>query len=401
MQVCVVTTSYPRYHGDFAGAFLSHICKELGKLDMEVTVVVPNDGQSKAYERDGNVRVKRFSYFPRKHQRFAYGYGGIPANLKKKPWFVFLLPFFLCAYFFTALSVARGCDIIHANWIPTGYMCVFIKLFLRKPLLLTVRGNDIKLYRGMRWSFRFLSRILFPHIDYITTVSDEFADFLRNEAVVSPEKVSVIPNGVSNMEVEPQQLREHKADYALCDNERKAIFVGSLTSLKGVRWLIQSWKLVIEKYPKAKLLIVGDGDDRKYLETMARKLNLEKNVIFFGYQATHTIPYWLACADMFVLPSLFEGRPNALLEALQSRLPVVATDIAGIRELIQDGVNGFLVPGRNPEALADKILKLYSSEELRKMMGRAGKESIRAGGLTWENCAEKYCAVYQSLFRTT
>jgi glycosyltransferase involved in cell wall biosynthesis len=398
----MVTTSYPRYQGDFAGAFLSHICKELGKLDVEVTVVVPNDGQSKACERDGNVRVKRFSYFPRKHQKIAYGYGGLPANLKKKPWFVFLLPFFLCTYFFNTLSMARGCDIIHANWIPTGYMCAFIKLFLRKPLLLTVRGNDIRLYKDMRRSFRFLSRIFFPHIDLITTVSDEFADFLINEAVVIRGKVSVIPNGVSDTEIEAEQLRRHKAHHAaLSDDARKAIFVGSLTTLKGVRWLVKAWNLVIKEYPKAKLLIVGDGDNRRNLETMARKLNLERNVIFFGYQATHTIPYWLACADRFVLPSLFEGRPNALLEALQSRLPVVATDIAGIRELIQDGVNGFLVPGRNPEALADKILKLYSSEDLRKKMGRAGKESIRARGLTWENCAGKYCQLYKSLLKTT
>ena len=397
----MVTTSYPRYHGDFAGAFLSHICKELGKLDVEVTVVVPNDGQSKAWERDGDVRVKRFSYFPRKYQKIAYGYGGIPANLKKKPWFVFLLPFFLCEYFFNTLSTARRCDIIHANWIPTGYMCAFIKLLLRKPLLLTVRGNDIRLYQDMRWTFRLLSRIFFPHIDLITTVSDEFAGFLRNEVVVSPGKVSVIPNGVSDTEIDIKQLRIHKGRYTLSDDVCRAIFVGSLTALKGVRWLVKAWDFVTKEYPKAELLIVGDGDDRRYLETMARNLKLESNIIFHGYQATHTIPYWLACADVFVLPSLFEGRPNALLEALQSRLPVVATNIAGIRELVQDGVNGFLVPGRDPEALAESILKLFSSEELRKRMGRAGREAIRARGLTWENCAGKYCQLYKSLLKTT
>jgi glycosyltransferase involved in cell wall biosynthesis len=251
----------------------------------------------------------------------------------------------------------------------------------------------------MRRTLRFLSRIFFPHIDLITTVSDEFADFLRKEAIARPERVFVIPNGVSDTKIEAEQLRAHQRRYALSADGCRAIFVGSLTTLKGVRWLVQAWELVIEEYPKAKLLVVGDGDDRKYLETMTRKLKLEKNVIFFGYQETHTIPYWLACADIFVLPSLFEGRPNALLEALQSQLPVVGTNIAGIRELVQDGVNGFLVPQRDPETLAESILKLYSSEDLRKRMGKAGRESIRARGLTWENCADRYYGLYKHLLR--
>lgn len=91
--------------------------------------------------------------------------------------------------------------------------------------------------------------------------------------------------------------------------------------------------------------MIGDGYDRKHLERMAKEFNMENNVIFYGYQQTHTIPCWLACADVFVPPSLFEGKPNILLEAFQSQLLVVATSIPGIQELVQDGANGLLVPG--------------------------------------------------------
>jgi glycosyltransferase involved in cell wall biosynthesis len=220
---------------------------------------------------------------------------------------------------------------------------------------------------------------------------------LKKEAIVKPERVCVIPNGVSDLEIEDRQLQIHKRRHALSTDGCTAIFVGSLTLLKGVRWLVEAWELVAEECPQAKLLIIGDGDDRPYLERMAKKLNLQENVIFCGYQETYTIPYWLACADIFVLPSLFEGRPNALLEAFQSQIPVIATDIGGIRELVQDGVNGFLVPRKDPRALAENILKLYSSERLRKRMGKAGKESIRAGGLTWKNCAEQYQRLYRHL----
>jgi glycosyltransferase involved in cell wall biosynthesis len=393
----MVTTSYPRYEGDFAGAFLYQICKELGKFDVEVMIVAPNDAQSKRDERHGNVEIKRFNYFMKSHQGIAYGYGGILENIRKKPWLVLILPFFLFTFFTNVLSAARRCDLIHANWIPTGYMSTFIKLLLRKPLILTVRGKDINLYKNKRGAFHILSRIFFPRVDLFTTVSDEFAHFLKDEPVVRPEKVHVIPNGVSNMEIDLQHLEGHKLRYGIPQDGLKAIYVGSLTELKGVRWLVQAWRLVVKEYPEAMLLIIGDGDDRKHLEGMARKFNLEKGITFYGYQQTHTIPYWLACADIFVLPSLFEGRPNVLLEAFQSQLPVVATDIAGIRELLQDGANGFLVPVENPEALASKILELFSSEEIRKKMGKAGKDLIRARGLTWGNCAKRYHELYKHM----
>jgi glycosyltransferase involved in cell wall biosynthesis len=397
MKVCVVTTSYPRYEGDFAGAFLSHICNELGKLGIDVSVVAPNDTESIRYEQHSNVTVRRFNYFAKRYQNIAYGYGGILVNLKNNPWLVFLLPFFVCSFFVNVFKVARHCDLIHVNWIPTGYMCTVIKLILRKPLILTIRGKDISLFQNKRRSFSLLSRIFFPHIDLFTTVSNEFADFLRNENLVKPETVSVVPNGVSDIETETEYLKRHKRQHGIPQDGLKAIYVGSLIKLKGIRWLMHAWKLVVKEYPTAKLLIIGDGDDRKNLESMAEELNLQENTIFYGYQPTHTIPYWLACADIFVLPSHFEGRPNVLLEAFQGQLPVVASNIPGIRELVQDRVNGFLVPGEDPKALADNILKLFSSGKLRKKMGKAGKELIRARGLTWKNCAEKYYKLYKHL----
>jgi glycosyltransferase involved in cell wall biosynthesis len=397
MKLCLVTTSYPRYEGDFAGAFLSHLCKELARLAVEVRVIVPNDTRSKQHEKNGNIAIKRFNYFLRRFQRIAYGYGGILINLKNNPWLMFLLPFFAGGFFVHVFRAARKSDLIHVNWIPTGYMCAVVKLILKKPLILTIRGKDMNLYQSQQKLFRLLSRMLFPHIDLFTTVSKEFAHFLTNEGLIRPEKIFVVPNGVSDIEIEAQRLRQHKIAHGVPQEGFKAIYVGSLTKLKGIRWLIHAWKFVAKEAPTAKLLIIGDGDDRKHLGTMARKLGVGENIIFYGHQPTYAIPYWLACADIFVLPSLFEGRPNAVLEAFQSQLPVVATNIAGIREIVDDSVNGFLVPGKDSRALSVKILQLFSSERLRKKMGRAGKESIRARGLTWENCAERYLGLYKNV----
>ena len=393
----MVTTSYPRYEGDFAGSFLFYICQELGKLGIEVNVVVPNDMQSNKREQHGHVVVRRFNYFVQRLQKIAYGYGGILVNLKNNPWLVFVLPFFFGAFLVNIFLVARQCDLIHANWIPNGFLCSVIKVVARKPIVLTIRGKDIDLYRKKRRLFRFFSRILFPNVDLFTTVSDTFADFLKHEGIVKPDKIFVVPNGVSEMQIDSERLKRHKREHGVTGDGLKAIYVGSLVELKGIKWLIQAWKTVTREYPNAKLLIIGEGDDRKNLERMAEGLNLQNNIIFYGYQETQTIAYWLACADVFVMPSLFEGRPNVLLEAFQSQLPVVATNIAGMNELVQDAANGFLVPSEDSEALAEQILKLFSSETLREKMGTAGKELIRARGFTWDKCAEKYCGLYESL----
>lgn len=109
------------------------------------------------------------------------------------------------------------------------------------------------------------------------------------------------------------------------------------------------------------------------------------------------IPLWISASDILVLPSLSEGRPNVILEALACEVPVVATDVGGIPELMVDGETGYLVPAKNPGELSRKINKLLENKSQRENMGKLGRKSIIQRGLTWEAHAKKTVDIYSEL----
>ena len=116
-----------------------------------------------------------------------------------------------------------------------------------------------------------------------------------------------------------------------------------------------------------------------------------------GIRPASEIPLWMNAADVLVLPSLSEGRPNVVLEAMACEVPVVATAVGGTPELVKDGEVGFLVPPKDPAAIAEKILLLLGDKGLRERLGRNGRRFILEEGLTWESCARKYSEIYRAL----
>jgi glycosyltransferase involved in cell wall biosynthesis len=143
----------------------------------------------------------------------------------------------------------------------------------------------------------------------------------------------------------------------------------------------------------ATLLIVGDGPLRPELEREAAECGLDRSVRFLGSHADVTTFYRIA--DVFVLPSVTEGLSNALLEAMAAGLPVVASDVAGNREVIEDGVNGVLVDWADPGAAAGVVLRLLDDAELRRRVGEAARRC--AGRFTIASVAERYCRLYQTV----
>jgi glycosyltransferase involved in cell wall biosynthesis len=144
--------------------------------------------------------------------------------------------------------------------------------------------------------------------------------------------------------------------------------------------------------------MVGRDDGlRKSLEKRAEELKISGSIKFTGPVNHEDIPLWISAADMLVLPSLSEGRPNVVLEALSCEVPVVATDVGGIPELMIEGETGYLVPSKNPLQLSEKINKLLENESRREKMGKFGRKSIIQRGLTWESHAKKTVNIYSEL----
>ena len=154
------------------------------------------------------------------------------------------------------------------------------------------------------------------------------------------------------------------------------VLANMYSRVKGHAGLISAARIVCEKEPDAVFLLIGDGPERPWLETQVRDAALDKSVLFVGRRTD--IPEWLACCDLSVLSSEAEGLPNALLESMSAGLPVVATAVGGSKEIIEDGVNGQLVPPGNPELLAAAILRVIRNPNWANGLARCGQDDMRA-----------------------
>lgn len=160
---------------------------------------------------------------------------------------------------------------------------------------------------------------------------------------------------------------------------KRLLFVGRLAAIKGVRLLIDAVAELATRHPELKLTLVGDGAERAGLEAHARARGLGDRVRFTGYLGQSGVADELRQADVFVLPSFAEGVPVVLMEAMAARLPVIASRVAGVPELVEDGVAGFVIPPGDPASLTDRIDRLLGDAEMRARMGAAGRARVAAG----------------------
>lgn len=158
---------------------------------------------------------------------------------------------------------------------------------------------------------------------------------------------------------------------------KRLIFVGRLASIKGVSVLLDAFAKTREAHPDGHLTVVGDGPLRADLEARAKALGLADSVTFTGYLSTEEVAAQLDAADIFVLPSFSEGVPVVLMEAMAARMPVIGPKVAGVEELVEDGVSGFAVPPGDVETLGTRIVELLAnSSSKRAKMGVSGRAKI-------------------------
>ncbi len=200
------------------------------------------------------------------------------------------------------------------------------------------------------------------------------------------EKLHIIHCGVN-----PADFRAVSADPHVGDGAR-LLFVGRLAGVKGLPILLDALARLKQGWPGIKLMVAGDGPDREKLKAESQRLGIGDCVEFLGYQSQRQVRELLGRTNVFVMASFAEGVPVVLMEAMAAQVPVVATQIAGIPELVEDGVSGFLVPPGDPIALADKVDRLLRDGKLRSEFGLAGSEKVsRDFNVLTE--AEKLCQI--------
>ncbi len=395
MRVCFLTSSYPRFPEDSAGVFIHSLACSLVRQGCHVEVIAPRGGTDAAFVTRDGVNIYRFPYFFSRYEKIAYAPGGIPAAIKSHPWLTMMLPFFLLSFFAHALYRSRHVDVLHFHWLQNAVLTLPLKFFSPRPTVVTLWGTDVQWVE--RSSFmRTLAKRTVSHADAVVSVNDYFKAKLRSYGF-SVDNIRVIPNGVDLNRFVSHDRLLLRAKNGLPEKAKLILYVGSLIERKGVKYLIEAMGEVLQQNSNPVLAIIGDGQERAMLEKIACQQGLGSSGVFVGSVPPRDIPEWLRCADLLVLPSLYEGRPNVVLEALAAGLPVVATDIPGTSEIVAHGENGLLVPPRDSRALAKAISELLNDPLRREKMGRAGREMILRLGLTWDDVARRYISLYQEL----
>ena len=389
MKTCMLTTSYPRYSGDFAGSFIHSLAKELVKGGIAVCVVAPQDVNTKTHEFVDGVEIHRFQYWlTRAGQRVAYG-AGMPDNIAKSVLAKIQLPLFMLLFFIKGVTVAKECDLIHAQFLLSGVVGVWIKKITRRELIITAHGSDVYMIPEAGLFQKSYIRAI-SNANAIITVSNANKERLTTLGLPG-DKIIVIPNGIelSMFNNTISTLRVHEAGIQI-------VWVGRMVEVKGLEYLFSAMRIIVSSYPNSKLTLIGDGPLKDKLERLAGALSLTENITFIGYVKNTEVPQYLKEADIFVLPSLSEGFPVVIPEAMAAGKPIVASNVGGISDAVTDGVTGFLVAPENAEWLAEKLIYLIEHPEVSVSMGKAGRKKVEEQ-FTWGEIAKRTIEMYMAL----
>ena len=287
-------------------------------------------------------------------------------------------------------------DLIHAHFsYPDGYGMMKLAKKWKVPLVISALGTIERkvAYEGTYTSKQNIEAMNFA--DKILSVSEDLKLHIVNLGI-NEEKVHVVPNGVDTKKFKPAGKAHARNLLNLPQDKNIVLFVGALRKIKGVDYLIEAAENFVDS--NTHLFMVGRDDGlKRNLEKRAHELKIADYIKFTGPVNHDDIPLWISASDILVLPSLSEGRPNVVLEALACEVPVVATNVGGIPELMVDGETGYLVPAKSPRELSRKINKLLEDKNRRENMGKLGRKSIIQKGLTWEAHAKMTVGIYSAL----
>jgi glycosyltransferase involved in cell wall biosynthesis len=263
-------------------------------------------------------------------------------------------------------------DLLFVPWVyPDGVGTSFIAAGLGVPIVIQALGSDINVHAKYPLRKRIIVRAL-GNVDKVIAVSDA----LKAKIVslkVPEEKIISIRNGVDRALFRPMDMNTCRNTLSLPSDGRVVLFIGNLVPIKGISYLIEAFATGTFLRQKTRLIILGDGPLNGYLKRKAADLGLNDIVMFMGSRSHNEIPLWMNACDIFCLPSLNEGCPNVVLEALACGKPVVATRVGGIPEIIQSSDCGILVRQGNATELTLALEKALSKKWDRDLLQKSAQ----------------------------
>lgn len=391
IKVLVLTSSFPRHKDDWWAQFIVNIYRYFPKNKYSITVIAPHSPNAEFHERFAGIQVFRFPYFFPFHLQMLTTGDGI---LHKQGSFLGklqVLSLLVCQTFFLFFHLLQNrYSIIHAHWIlPQGFQAMMMSGIFSIPYVVTVHGSDVF---GLR-RLNFLKSIVLRFAKCCTANSKATYDQVLK--IYQKTNIHYIPMGFDT------KIFKNRNDAVRTGNT--ILTVGRLINCKGIIYALKAMSLIHRQIKDVRLFIVGSGPEESALRKEVRRLNLEKYVFFYGNLAHDELAVLYRSSDVFVAPAITdlktgerEGQGLAIIEAMASGVPVVASSSGGIKYIIKDRETGVLVSEKDFHALASEILNLFRDKEYaKKLTQQAMKEARRT--YSWENVSHAFDTLFDTI----
>jgi glycosyltransferase involved in cell wall biosynthesis len=379
-RVLFFNYEYPPLGGG-AGNATSYLLKEFSKIpNLKVDLVTSSTGAYKEEKIGKNITIY---YLP---------IGKNSSNLhfqSQKD----LIVYTWRAFFFSLKLIKRNnYNLTHSFFtVPCGALSWFFCKWKKIPYIVSLRGSDVP---GYSERFGIIYKIITPFVKVIWknaskvfANSSSFKDLALK--IYSKKDIGVITNGVSTEQFKPRPIEEK-----IEKSEAFKILCGTrVTPRKGFRFLIQAIKKLKDNGRNVHLEIIGDGNEKEELRALVRSLGMENEVSFVGVVSRDSIKEYFSFARIFISTSLNEGMSNAMLEALASGLPIIATNTGGTKEMVRSGLNGFVIKMKDVDDIVEKIEIIISNRETEERMATESRSISK--NLSWKNVAKKYWEEYK------
>lgn len=386
MKILIMSWEYPPKNVGGLSNHVYFLSQSLKNSGHEVHVITCKDETTSFYEEDLGVFVHRVE----------------PYNLETEDFIKWAMHLnFAMAEAASKLINTQGkFDIVHAHDWLSLYSAKFIKWTYNIPLVCTIhatehgrnRGiwNDIQKYiSSAEWLLTFESW-------KVITCSNYMKEEVKNIFSLPEDKISVIPNGINkeifNIEFDKLEFRRKYAQ----DKEKIIFCIGRHVYEKGIHLLIEASKDVIDNYNDVKFVIAGTGTMTDKLKEQVKSLGVEEKVIFTGYMNDIEKTKIYKISDITVIPSLYEPFGIVALEAMAAGCPLVVSDVGGLKEIVEHGVNGMRAINGSKDSIKDNILILLKDEELRNKIIKNGYDLI-SNKYSWDSIAQDTIKLYEKI----
>ena len=384
MKVLMLTWEYPpRIVGGIARV-VHDLSKRLIKDGHEVTVITYRDGNVPEYENDKGVEVYRVDNYMIHPNNFI-------------DW-IMQLNFNMIAKATEVINKEGGFDVIHAHdWLVT-YAAKSLKQSFNLPMVATIHATEAGRNSGIHDDTqRYINDtewLLTYEATEVIVNSNYMKGHVQGLFGLPFDKISVIPNGINlNNFTGIDRDYDFRRRFAM-DNEKIILYVGRLVYEKGVQHLISAMPKILENYHDSKLVIAGKGGMIDELKSQVESMGLSNKVYFTGYLNQKEVQKMYKCADVAVFPSTYEPFGIVALEAMLAGIPTVVSDIGGLNEIVEHGVNGMKSYTGNPNSIADSVLSLLFDPQLAMNVTKNAKNKVK-DEFNWQKIAQDTHYIYE------